>query len=241
MRACHNAPGKGAAVHIGDTHQDLAEVDAIRHCQQGDIAGLGLLVACYQVPAVRLAYLLIGDHALADDIVQDSFLLAYRGIKRFRLGEPFAPWLYRIVTNAARQQRRVARHRREVSLDTFAPDEASEQAFSAASNSARTDPAEQAERAEARAALLAALDMLAHKQREAVVLRYYFGYSDQQIATILDCRLGTVQQRLHAGRLNLQQAIRSRYPWLLGSLTTLPASTSQEVSHHDTTSSRRIQ
>lgn len=219
---------------IGDTRPDhtgytdrvqQAEIDAIRRCQQGDIAGLGPLVACYQVPGVRLAYLLTGDHELADDIVQDSFLLAYRGIRRFRLGEPFAPWFYRIVTNRARQQRRYARHRREVSLDAIAPDDSAATRFAAAdpSRAGRADPAEQAEQAEARSALLAALATLPQKQREAVVLRYYFGYSDQQIAGILACRLGTVQQRLHAGRASLQQAIRRRYPWLLGSLSTLPA------------------
>jgi RNA polymerase sigma-70 factor (ECF subfamily) len=212
-------------VTIGDAHEEHAEADAIRRCQRGDIAGLGPLVACYQVPGVRLAYLLTGDHELAGDVVQDSFLLAYRGIRRFRLGEPFAPWFYRIVTNTARQQLRYARHRREVSLDALSPEDAAERQFEAMaepSNAERTDPAEHAEWAEARTALLAALDTLPHKQREAVVLRYYFGYPDRQIADILGCRLGTVQQRLHAGRASLQQAIRRRYPWLLGSLSTLP-------------------
>lgn len=212
---------------ISDAHAEHAEVDAIRRCQQGDIAGLGPLVACYQIPGVRLAYLLTGDHELADDIVQDSFLLAYRGIGRFRLGEPFAPWFYRIVTNTARQQRRYARHRREISLDVLSAEDTAGQRFGAtadASHADGADPAEHAEWAEARTALLAALATLPHKQREAVVLRYYFDYPDRQIADILGCRLGAVQQRLHAGRLNLQQAIRSRYPWLLGALTTLPTS-----------------
>lgn len=211
---------------ISDAQAEHAEVDAIRRCQQGDIAGLGLLVACYQIPGVRLAYLLTGDHELADDIVQDSFLLAYRGIGRFRLGEPFAPWFYRIVTNTARQQRRYARHRREVSLDALLPQDAAERQSGATADSSYTDPAVQAESEEARTALLATLATLPHKQREAVVLRYYFGYSDRQIAGILGCRLGTVQQRLHAGRASLQQAIRRRYPWLLSSLTTIPTSES---------------
>ncbi len=212
-----------------DLHAEYAEVDAIRRCQQGDITGLGPLVACYQVPGVRLAYLLTGDRELAADIVQDSFLLAYRGIKRFRLEEPFGPWFYRIVTNTARQQRRYARHRHEVSLDAMALEDVAGQQFGATADSShidRADPAEHAERAEARTALLAALATLPHKQREAVVLRYYFGYPDRQIAGILGCRLGTVQQRLHAGRASLQQAIRRCYPWLLSSRTVLPASES---------------
>jgi RNA polymerase sigma factor (sigma-70 family) len=216
-------------VTISDVQAEHAEVDAIRRCQQGDIAGLGLLVACYQIPGVRLAYLLTGDHELADDIVQDSFLLAYRGIGRFRLGEPFAPWFYRIVTNTARQQWRYARHRHEVSLDVMSLEDEAGQQLEATADSSHTDrgdPAQHAERAESRTALLAALATLPHKQREAVVLRYYFGYSDRQIASVLGCRLGTVQQRLHAGRASLQQAIRRSYPWLLSSLTTIPTSPS---------------
>ena len=224
--------GKGAPVTNGNAHQAREETDAIRRCQQGDITALGSLVAYYQVPGVRLAYLLTGDHALAEDIVQDSFLLAFRGIKRFRLGEPFAPWFYRIVTNTARQQMRSSRRRREVSLDALTPEETPERRFGTRADIALTertasaDPAERAESAEAHVALLAALATLPHKQREAVVLRYYIGYPDQQIATILGCRLGTVQQRLHAGRASLQQAIRRRYPWLLGTLSHLPTSTS---------------
>lgn len=213
----------------GDVHVEHAEVDAIRRCQQGDIAGLGSLVACYQIPGVRLAYLLTGDRDLAEDIVQDSFLLAYRGIARFRLGEPFAPWFYRIVTNTARQQWRYARRRHEVSLDAMSLEDAAGQQLGTTADLShldRADPAEHAEWAEARTALLAALATLPHKQREAVVLRYYFGYPDRQIAAILNCRLGTVQQRLHDGRASLQQAIRRRYPWLLSSLSILPTSES---------------
>ncbi|MGH2504364.1 MAG: RNA polymerase sigma factor [Ktedonobacterales bacterium] len=234
----------------GDTREEREEDDAIRRCQQGEIAGLGALVARYQIPAVRLAYLLTGDHALADDVAQESFLLAYRGIKRFRLGEPFAPWFFRIVTNTARQQLRSARRRREISLDALTPDESGERRLGVAPDTARAshaDPAEQAERTEAGAALLTLLESLPHKQREAVALRYYLGYSDQQIARILGCRLGTVQQRLHAGRASLQQAVRRRYPWLLSALSTLStlspsdhAGDHQETQRHVTSESGRV-
>lgn len=210
----------------GATHVGREETDAIRRCQQGDITGLEPLVIRYQVPAVRLAYLLTGDHELASDITQDSFLLAYRGISRFRLGEPFAPWFYRIVTNAARQQRRHVRRLREVSLEALSEEDSSGRHTGAAATippADRADPSRYAEQAETRAALLTTLAALPQKQREAVVLRYYFGYSDQEIASILECRLGTVQQRLHAGRASLQRVIRRQFPWLLGSLSTLSA------------------
>lgn len=208
----------------GDPHATSDDTDAIRRCQQGDIAALGALVTRYQTPSVRLAYLLTADHDLANDITQDSFLLAWRGIRRFRLGEPFAPWFYRIVTNTARQHMRSARYRREVSLDALADDHPDTRLASDFAQVNRADPVERAERGETWAALLDALATLPQKQREAVVLRYYIGYSDRQIATILGCRVGAVQQRLHDGRVSLQRAIRRRYPWLLNSLPTFSTS-----------------
>ncbi|HEX8733369.1 MAG TPA: RNA polymerase sigma factor [Ktedonobacterales bacterium] len=211
----------------GDPQPLADETDAIRRCQQGDIAALGALVTHYQTPAVRLAYLLTGDQDLANDIAQDSFLLAWRGIRRFRLGEPFAPWFYRIVTNSARQQMRSARYRREVSLEALVSDDPDARRLGvslAATQASQADPEERAERAEAWAALLAALAALPQKQREAVVLRYYLGYTDRQAATILGCHVGAIQQRLHDGRASLQRAIRTRYPWLLRSLPTLSSS-----------------
>ncbi len=56
--------------------------EAIRRCQRGDIGGLEPLMARYQVAALRLAFLLVGEHAAAEDVVQDSFLLAFQGIAR---------------------------------------------------------------------------------------------------------------------------------------------------------------
>jgi RNA polymerase sigma-70 factor, ECF subfamily len=197
------------------------ETEAIRRCQQGDIAGLEPLILAYQTPGLRLAYLLTGDVALAEDITQDSFLLAWRGIRRFRLGESFAPWFYRIVTNCARQQRRSARYRREVSLEALT-DNANDSSgahpwpVADASRGWGADPAARVERNETRTALLGALATLPYKQREAVTLRYLMGYTDQEIAELLGCRLGAAQQRLHAGRASLRLAIRRDHPWLIG-------------------------
>src|SRR5262249_49756027 len=151
-----------------------------------------------------------------------------------------APWFYRIVTNTARQQRRYARHRREVSLDALSLDDATEQQLAAtmgSSHAYRADPAEYAECAETRTSLLNALSTpplkqptagapAPHTRGEGVGLRYCVGYPDQEVAGILGCRLGTVHQRLQAGRPSLKQAIRRRYPWLLSSLSTLPTSES---------------
>lgn len=191
------------------------DAEAMRRCQLGDIGGLAELVARYQVLAVRAAYLLVQDRALAEDIVQDSFLLAYGASQQFRSGAPFAPWFYRIVLNVARQHQRAARRRHEVSLNqAFASDMATN-AASVALEMTTAEPSERAERAEERDALLHALGMVPLKQREALVLRYYAGYRDKELAAILNCPPGTVRWRLHAGLKALERAIQENYPWLL--------------------------
>ncbi len=193
----------------------------MRRCQRGDIGGLEPLMARYQVAALRLAYLLLGERTAAEDVVQESFLLAYQGSAGFRVGSAFAPWFYRIVTNTARQQRRRAVTRREISVEWLPNGNedggASQVAVAAASrdHDPQVNPALRAERLEEREDVLRALAELTQKQREAVVLRYYFGCSDQELAAILGCREGTARQRLHGGLAALRQIIAQRFAWLI--------------------------
>jgi RNA polymerase sigma-70 factor (ECF subfamily) len=164
----------------------------------------------YQLTAVRIAYLLVQDHAAAEDIVQDSFLLAYRGCRQFREGSLFAPWFYRIVLNEARQHLRTAKRHRESSLDTLQLTEES-----SPSVLVESDPSVGVERTEERAAILDVLRRLTPKQREVLVLRYYGGYTDQEIARILSVPGGTVRWRLHTALRAFERAIRRVHPWLI--------------------------
>ena len=79
----------------------MDERGAIARLAGGDISGLELLVSRYQVRAVRAAYLVCRDPALAEDIVQSAFIRVYERIDRFDPSRPFAPWFLRIVTNDA--------------------------------------------------------------------------------------------------------------------------------------------
>ncbi len=196
------------------------DAEAIRRCQRGDIGGLEPLIARYQVAGMRLAYLLVGERLAAEDVVQDSFLHAYRGIARFRADSPFTPWFYRIVTNTARQQRRTIA-RREITVSWLASDDEPEGGSEVSplrtelrDRDPLADPALQAEHQEEREDILRALAGLTRKQREAVVLRYYLGCSDRELAAILGCSEGTARQRLHDGLVALRQIITQRFAWL---------------------------
>lgn len=181
----------------------MEEQQAIALLKRGDIGGLETLVRKYQVQAVRAADLIVRDRALAEDIVQAAFLRAYERIGQFDVGRPFGPWFLRSVVNDA--VKAAARRERQVPLD----DETGEMVSLA---DLLADPApgpgELAEQAETRQAVWATLGELLPAQRAAIVLRYYLGLSEAELADELACPPGTVKWRLHAARKHLRALLR---------------------------------
>ena len=82
-------------------HPEYDDDGAVRAARDGDRDALAALVARYQEVAFRAAFLITRDPAAAEDIAQEAFLRAYGALASFRIGEPFRPWLLRIVTNLA--------------------------------------------------------------------------------------------------------------------------------------------
>ncbi|HEV1997261.1 MAG TPA: RNA polymerase sigma factor, partial [Candidatus Dormibacteraeota bacterium] len=79
--------------------------------RHGDTRAFEELVQEYSEVVFRVAFLITGSAADAEDVAQESFFKAYRGLSGFRAGAPVRPWLLRIVANEARNRRRsVARH-----------------------------------------------------------------------------------------------------------------------------------
>ena len=175
---------------------------AIALLQQGQVAALEPLVQRYQLRAVRAAYLVVGDRALAEDVVQSAFLRAFERIAQFDPSRPFGPWFLRSVVNAAIKAG--ARQARLVTLD----DDGEDQAAAAALASRLVDPApgpeDQAETSETQAAVWRALGQLSPAQRGAVVLRYYLDLSEDEMAARLERSPGTIKWTLHAARERLR-------------------------------------
>ncbi len=177
---------------------------AIERLKQGDIGGLAALVGRYQDEAIRTAYLITHDLALAEDVVQDVFLQVYRSIHSFDASRPFAPWLKRSVVNAAVKACRA--RQAEWSLDEDGRD--GDLSFDDLLPDPGPGPADRLESAEIEAAVEEALRRLPPEQRAAIVLRYYLDADDDEIAARLDCAPGTVRWRLHAARKQLGVLLR---------------------------------
>jgi RNA polymerase sigma-70 factor (ECF subfamily) len=150
----------------------------------GDRDLFGVLVARYGVLAKRTA-VLYGAGEDADDVVQEAFVAAYRALPRFRTGEPFHPWLLRIVVNRSHNAVR-ARSRAQALADRAAPWSVSV---------AEGDPAEGALSAERRGELIAALARLSVPDREVLVARFLLDLSEADAAVMLQLPKGTVKSR----------------------------------------------
>jgi RNA polymerase sigma-70 factor (ECF subfamily) len=180
----------------------IADDEAIERAVAGDHAAFGALVERYQEVAFRAAYLIVRDAASAEDVAQDAFIRAYRALRSFRRGEPFRPWLLRIVTNAAINEVR-ARQRRTGLLGRVA-----------ASTPATVDPPDVALGDEHASMLARAINELPPDDRVVLHLRYFLELPEREIATAIGKAPGTVKSRLHRAGKRLRELIEAKYPQL---------------------------
>jgi RNA polymerase sigma-70 factor (ECF subfamily) len=162
-------------------HSDLDEAELIRRAKGGDAAAFGELVHRHQRAALRLATVVLGSAEGAEDVTQESFVKAYVALGRFREGAAFRPWLYRIVANTARNQRRSAGRRAALALKA-----------SASSEIAVPAPEEPLPREQ----LVLALNRMPEPDRLVLALRYFEDLSEMEMAQALHVRPGTVKSRL---------------------------------------------
>src|SRR6266853_2102102 len=127
----------------------------IRGAQSGSVPDLEALFRHHWPRAYRAAYLVVHDSAAAEDIAQEAFLAAVRGLDRFDRRRPFGPWLHRIVVNRAIDWSRARTLRREIGTEAVP-----EPAAPARDGGERADE------------LAAALSELGAEHRAVVVLRY---------------------------------------------------------------------
>jgi RNA polymerase sigma-70 factor (ECF subfamily) len=179
----------------GRTGGGISETDEgaiLARVRGGDSTAYAELVLRHAPVAKRTAVFL-GAGSEADDVVQESFVKAYRGLGGFREDAAFRPWLLRIVANETRNlQRSRSRRTRREEL--------------AALPESVLDPADEAAVGERRRELLAAVRELPDNYRLVVTCRYLLELDEQETATVLGWPRGTVKSRLHRalGRLRTQ-------------------------------------
>lgn len=162
------------------------ERELVARAKRGDVAAYEDLVRAHQVIAFRVALVAGASFTDAEEAMQDAFVKAYRGLGRFREGAPFRPWLLAIVANEARNRRRAA-GRREALVDRAAQ--------APSSGGAAPSPEAAVLARERRRELLAGISRLRHDDREMLGCRFLLELSEEETATALGVRRGTVKSR----------------------------------------------
>jgi RNA polymerase sigma-70 factor, ECF subfamily len=167
-----------------NVRMDASEAAAVlARARQGDSDAFRVLVERHSRNAFRLAHRLTGNEQDAEDVVQESFIRAYRQLGRFESRANFGTWLYRIVANCSVDLIRVRQSRRDQSRA-----ESLDEAADIASNAA-PGPERLARSAEIERHVASALSQLSPLERAAFTLRHYEGRSIDEIGRMLG--LGT--------------------------------------------------
>ena len=138
-----------------------------------------------------------GDAALADDLAQETFVLAWRNLKSFRFEARFSTWIYRIAFNAWQSE---ARKRREVSLDL------DDEVLAAVDDSTAHDMPDVASRID----LERAMALLSDGERAAIAACYYADLSHEEAAAALGMPLGTVKTHVLRAKAKLRARLASK-------------------------------
>lgn len=165
--------------------------------QQGDNKAFDLLVLKYQLRLSKLVSRFLRNQSDVPDVVQESFIKAYRALPNFRGESAFYTWLYRIAINTAKNHL-VSQSRKNPanSIDVQDAEDygASEWLKEYAS------PEREALASELEATIQQAMGDLPSDLREAITLREIEGLSYEDIAAVMDCPIGTVRSRIFRAR-----------------------------------------
>jgi RNA polymerase sigma-70 factor, ECF subfamily len=158
----------------------------------------------------RYAHRLCGEAESAKDLVQETFLNAYRGLKHFRGDAKISTWLYAIASHACLRMRRKRKGapERELSLEEFVP--SSEGEFRLQIPIEGLTPEQALENKELREALEQAINKLPKKYRVALVLRDMEGLSAAETGAIMGLSERAVKSRLHRARLFVRRELSAR-------------------------------
>jgi len=177
------------------------ETDLLTQAQAGDVAAFERFVRLFERRVRGLLSRLLSDERDIEEAAQDTFVQAWRNLSRFRGDAAPFTWLYRIAVNEALQR---SRRRR---LETRPLDEEVLDYQHGAAGSRPRPPDLVLEEREAQAFLLDRVRRLPFEFRAPVVLRDIEGWSNREVADILDLSLAATKSRIHRARMKLREEL----------------------------------
>jgi len=181
------------------------ELDLVLQARQGSEEAFTQLVEQYQTPVYNLCYRMLGEVESAEDAAQESFLRAYRNLARYDPQRSFATWLLSITAHycidCLRRRRFIM-----ISMDAEKPDD--ERPMELPDLNA-LDPERETIRHEEQAALQRVLQQLDPIDRAAIVLRYWYDFSEIEISQSLSLTVSAVKSRLHRARKEIARRLQA--------------------------------
>ena len=190
---------------------DVSDLDLVKQCQAGQTEAFDQLVSRYRTRVFAMIYNMVHNEQDAWDLAQDSFVKAWKSIKRFRGRSSFFTWLYRIVMNVTIDWLRKkqikgagAEFNDAVELGEIDP---------AARTAPKAEPLphQQIEQGEIRARIDNAIAQLSPEHRAVILMKETQDMQYHEIADTLGCSIGTVMSRLFYARKKLQNMLRDVY------------------------------
>jgi len=179
----------------------------VKKSQKGDYLSFEKLVKRYEKKIYNLAYRIMGNKEDASDVLQETFLQAFKKLAGFKGKAKFSTWLYRIAVNICLMRKRKRKKMKTVSLDipilTKKEDEIKRELRDDWSES----PLATLENEEVKKTLSEAIGLLPEEYRTVFLLRGLNGLSNQEVAKVLKISLPAVKSRLHRARLFLRDKL----------------------------------
>ena len=188
---------------MGDRDADRLLVERV---QAGDKQAFGLLVTRYQRKLARLIGRMVRDPAEVEDIVQDTFIRAYRALPGFRNDSAFYTWLYRIGVNTAKNW--LVTHGRKVSATDRMDGEEADSGGQVELLHDSDTPEHLLMTRQIGDTVNAAMEALPEDLRTAIMLREIDGLSYEEIAQVMECPIGTVRSRIFRARDAISAKLR---------------------------------
>jgi RNA polymerase sigma-70 factor (ECF subfamily) len=172
------------------------EVEWLQKALEGDEIAFANIVETFQRPVYNLCYRMLGDAIEAEDAAQETFWRAYQNLKRYDPARPFPTWLLSIAAHYCIDQQR-KRRIPLLSMDLLPEEDA-------------PDPAPNPEKVvgelEETSQMRRLLENLGTQDRAAVILRYWYEFSEEEIARTLNLTVSAVKSRLHRARKQLAES-----------------------------------
>ena len=184
----------------------------VDRCRRGDRESFAQLMRLHEKQIYNFTYRMLGSEGEAEDLTQDIFIAAFRGIRSFRGEAKFSTWLYRIALNQARNRIKYLSRRNFFARQTRRADYGANTASESPEGLADSAPTPEqwTMTKDLAAQLQECLNQIPPQARQILVLRDVQGFSYDELSEMLSLRPGTVKSRLHRARAAMRDCLSEK-------------------------------